>query len=255
MVAATIVAACSKTPGGVLEPEEMARLMADVYRGEAVIEFNHAVYNDDSMKKVVKQSVLMNHGVDQARFDSSLSWYGHNIGEYIKVCDRAIEILEAESKTIPDDPAGMNQMVVVGDSAQVWPLSRHYHISTSTPSRFVTFNMSPDETWEPGDEYTLAFKLLNMRSPVKSFLAADYDDGRTEYNIQQQNDDGWSRVTLLLDSTRTAGSVYGFIEFNPANGENIYVDSISLVRTRLNPIQYRRIHTRQKTFDYGRDKD
>ncbi|MDE6449887.1 MAG: DUF4296 domain-containing protein [Muribaculaceae bacterium] len=254
VAAAITTVSCSKTPGGVLEPEEMASLLADVYRGEAVIEFNHANYSNDSLKKVVKQSVLHSHGVGQEEFDSSLSWYGRHIGDYIKVCDRAVEILEAEAKAIPDDPAGFNQMMVAGDSAQVWPLSRYYHITSLTPGRYLTFSLTPDETWEQGDEYQLAFKIINSRTPVKSLLATSYDDGRAEYANHEQNEDGWSRTTLRLDSTRTSKAIYGFIEFNPSEGENIYVDSVSLIRTRLNPVTYRN-RFRQKTFDYGKKND
>lgn len=253
-VAATAVlaVACSETPGNVLPPEKMSSLLADVYRGEAVIEFNHAKYSNDSLKKVVKQSVLMAHNVDQATFDSSMVWYGHNIEEYIKVCDRAVEILEAEAEAIPDDPQGLNQMLVAGDSAQVWPMSSFYHITENTPARYITFRLTPDDNWEKGDEYTLSFKLINMRSAVNSTLATDYTDGRSERVTATADGDGWTRSVLRLDTARTAGVIYGFIEFDPANGEHIYVDSISLVRTRMNDRIYRS-RTRHNQFDYGKD--
>ena len=241
-------------PGDVLPPEDMASLMADVYTGESVIEFNHGMYNNDSMKKVVKQSVLMAHGVDQARFDSSMVWYGHNIEEYMKVCDRAVEILEARAETIPDDPLGQNRLLVAGDSAQVWPLSSFYHFTSSTPTSYITFRLTPDDNWERGDEYTLAFKLINMRTPVHSTIATDYADGRTEFNTTVQTEDGWARMTLKLDTARTAQAVYGFLEFDIADGEHLYIDSISLVRTRINPGIYRS-RGRQRIFDYGREDD
>lgn len=253
-IAAVVTVACSKLPDDVLPPEEMASLMADVYCGESVIEFNHGKYNNDSMKKVVKQSVLAAHRTDQAQFDSSMAWYGRNIEEYIKVCDRAVEILEARAETIPDDPRGQNRLLVAGDSAQVWPLSSFYHLTSSTPARYITFRLTPDDNWERGDEYTLAFKLINMRTPVHSTIATDYADGRSEYNTTTQDEDGWARVTLKLDTARTAEAIYGFLEFNPAVGENLYVDSISLVRTRINPGIYRS-RGRQKMFDYGRKTD
>lgn len=251
-VAAMLTGACSKTPGNVLPPEEMSKLIADVYRGESVIEFNHAKYSSDSMKKVVKQSVLMAHNVDEAKFDSSMVWYGRHIEEYIKVCDRAVEMLEAEAEAIPDDPQGMNQLLVAGDSAQVWPMSNFYHITSATPTRYITFRLTPDDNWEKGDEYALAFKLINIRSDVKSLLATDYTDGRSEYLSTTQTEDGWSRITLRLDTARTAKAVYGFIEFDPTTGEHIYVDSISLVRTRINSKVYRS-RNRQKIFDHGQN--
>ena len=85
-------------------------------------------------------------------------------------------------------------------------------------------------------------------------MATDYTDGRSEYLSTTQSEDGWSRVTLRLDTARTAQAIYGFIEFNPASGEHIYVDSISLVRTRMNPNVYRS-RNRQKIFDHGKDID
>ncbi|MCM1448874.1 MAG: DUF4296 domain-containing protein [Clostridiales bacterium] len=247
-----VLAACSKTPGGVLPPDEMAQLLADVYRGESVIEFERNTYSNDSMKKVVKQSVLLAHDMTQEDFDSSMSWYGRNIEEYVKVCDQAVELLQEESNNIPDDPTGSNQILVAGDSAQVWSLPRFYHITSATPSRYLTFRLSPDDTWEAGDEYTLQFKLLNARSEVNTAIAVDYDDNRTEFIRARQDQEGWFHNTLRLDSTRTARALYGYLLFNPAEGENIYLDSVSLVRTRVNDIRYRS-RTRQNRFDHGYD--
>lgn len=246
-----LVAACSKTPRGVLSQEKMASLVADVYRGEAVIEFNSGAYYEDSMKKVIKQSVLLAHGVTQEEFDSSMSWYGHNIEQYLQVCDRAVEMLEADMEKIGDDPDGMNLMLVAGDSAQVWPLPTYYHIQPNTPARIITFNLPVDDTWERGDNYTLAFKMINNRSSVKTGIAADYDNGWTEYIRSIENSDGWSETTLRLDSSHNAVNIYGFIEFNPADGEHMYLDSISLYRTRLDPRNYYR-RARQVKFKYGR---
>ena len=39
-----IAAGCSGTPDGVLTSEKMASLMADVYTGEAVIDFNPTIF-------------------------------------------------------------------------------------------------------------------------------------------------------------------------------------------------------------------
>ena len=129
-----------------------------------------------------------------------------------------------------------------------------FRSTSATPTRYIAFRLTPDDNWEKGDEYALAFKLINMRSDVKSLLATDYTDGRSEYLSTTQSEDGWSRVTLRLDTARTAQAIYGFIEFNPASGEHIYVDSISLVRTRMNPNVYRS-RNRQKIFDHGKDID
>lgn len=248
-----LTAGCSGTPDGVLSTEKMARLMADVYTGESVIEFNPNVYNDDSTKKVVKQSVLAAHKVSSADFDSSIVWYGRHIEEYVKVCDRAVEILEERYAAIPDDQDGRTLVLVAGDSAQVWPLSPFYHITASSPARYLTFNLPKDDTWEPADKYELGFKLINRRSPVSSFLGVEYADGGTNYVSGNTDADGWSRIQLSLDTTRTATSVYGFIKFSPEANEHIYVDSISLVRTRTPETTLRTFRRVGTTFKRGKD--
>ncbi len=247
----TIIAACSSTPSGVLSPDKMARLLADVYRAESAIDFNTATYSGDSMKQVVKESVFKAHKISQADFDSSLVWYGHHIEQYLKVCDNAIAILEDQLETIPDDETGTNQILVAGDSASVWPRERFYHITHATPSRFVTFKLLPDDNWEPGDNYALELKLINNRTGVKSSIAVDYEDGHTGWASTSRDEEGWSRVNLILDSTRTASAIYGVLEFNPAVGENIYVDSVSLIRTRRDRSR-RYIRPHSNNFDYGR---
>ena len=244
-------AGCSRTPRGVPDSEEMALLMADVYTAESVIEFNPANYSNDSLKKVVKQSVLTAHKISQADFDSAIVWYGHNIEEYIKVCDRAVEILEKRRDDIPDDQDGRMLMVVAGDSAQVWPLAPFYHITSHLPSRYLTFNLPKDDTWEASDQYELGYKLLNMRSPVNSFIGVEYDDGGTVYATATSKADGWERLKIQLDSTRVAKSIYGFIKFTPETDEHIYVDSISLIRTRTNQLQRRAVRGNTSIFNRG----
>lgn len=229
-----MLGACSKTPSGVLPPEEMAALLADVYRGEAALEYNYDLYYNDSTRMVAKQSIFAAHGVTQADFDSSLTWYGHNIDQYIKVCDRAIEMLEEVNKSIPDgDANSLHLGAIPGDSAQVWPLaSTSYRITPQTATRFLPFTLRRDTTWHTADNYTLAFKLLNLRSRVSATIAVDYEDGGTEYMSNTFSDDGWQRTSIELDTARQAKAIYGFIQFTPSQGENIFVDSISLVRTR-----------------------
>ena len=68
--------------------------MADIHTGEAVVEQNRQYYPDDSARQVFRQSIYMKHGITPEQFDSSLSWYGHHITEYMALYDRTIEILE-----------------------------------------------------------------------------------------------------------------------------------------------------------------
>ena len=55
---ALLAVACSKTPKGIIPPEEMAQLMADIHTAEAVIELNRGEYRSDSLKQAFKLSLI-----------------------------------------------------------------------------------------------------------------------------------------------------------------------------------------------------
>lgn len=233
------IAGCKKIPSGVIPPDRMSTLLADIYQGESMVEFHSNRYFTDSAKKVVKQSIFAANGVTQADFDSSLVWYGHNITEFVKVCDDAITILETRLEEIPAD-ALASSVRVAGDSAQVWPLPVYYRVTDKAPASYLTFMLESDEEWKPGDTYDLDLKIVPGASPVRTAIAVDYDNGLTQYINSSSTTSGWMKTHLQTDSTLTPTRIYGFINFDPAAGEVIYLDSISLLRSRLNPSTYYR---------------
>ncbi|WP_302063659.1 DUF4296 domain-containing protein, partial [uncultured Duncaniella sp.] len=85
---------CSRTPDYVISEDKMARLMADIYIGDAVVETEHRTFGNDSLRKVLQQSIYAKHGVTRELVDTSLYWYGHNIQAYMEMCDKTEEILQ-----------------------------------------------------------------------------------------------------------------------------------------------------------------
>ena len=67
-----MLAACSKTPDYVISEDRMASLMADLYMGDAVVENDNRSYRNDSVRKVLIQSVYAKHGVTRHDVDTSL---------------------------------------------------------------------------------------------------------------------------------------------------------------------------------------
>ncbi|WP_290375446.1 hypothetical protein, partial [uncultured Muribaculum sp.] len=69
-------------------------------------------------------------------------------------------------------------------------------------------------------------------------MAVDYTDGTSDYMTSSVNQDGWNELKLVTDSAKTAKYIYGNISMNPIPGESVYLDSISLVRSRFSPSTY-----------------
>ncbi len=247
---------CSHVPDYVIKPEKMAQLLADIHIGESVVEINHSKFETDSMKKVVKQSILLKHGVTQQQVDTSFVWYGHHIEEYVKVYDRVIDILEEEiDKAGSSDVAKTTQGISLeGDSVDIWQGLPQIVFTSKSPSQFLTFTYINDRNWEKGDTYRWRVKLVDVATPMNWCIVADYADGTTEYKTSSINSQGWNDISIMTDSEKKASRIYGYICADPKEGESIYLDSISLVRTRFDE-RFPRTHAGQICFAYGKKEE
>lgn len=239
ITAAISITACNRVPDTVIQPEQMAQLMADIHIGESVMELNSSNFVTDSSRMAVKQSIYMRHGVDKAKVDSSMMWYGRHIDNYMKVYDRTVEILE-ERLDMTGKVLAEGGMTVAGDSADIWIYPRYMAMNSRMPSEFVTFHARRDANWEVGDCYTWRAKVVNNPGMARWTIAIDYSDGTTEIVSDIISGDGWKELLMPTDSTRTALSVYGTLHVPSRKSHTTKLDSISLVRSRVNPTNYAR---------------
>ena len=236
LVVLTVVSSCGKTPSYVIPVDRMAAVMADINIGNAIVESERSSYPNDSTRLVLMQSIYARHGVTSEQVDTSLVWYGHNIESYMKVCEKAEEILTARIEKAEmaggksaDSPRPIS---LDGDSVNLWPGFATRRVTVADASDFMPFSLFTDKNWERGDRYTLSSKGINTRGKVRMFIAADYNDGTTEYISSTNDAEERQRLVLVLDSAKVATRVYGSLFYKASDGEVAYLDSISLVRTR-----------------------
>lgn len=244
----SLVASCDSTPDKVLPPDDMASLMADIYVAESVTDVNRSQFyrnGEDSLRKVLKQSVLAHHGVSQEVLDSSFMYYGRHLDKYVEVHERIIAILE-ERMSHADAAMARAGVSQAGDSVNTWPGASQVVISRRSPQQTLMFSLTSDDNWQKGDQYLWSIKTLNMRMPSQWTLAADYPGGITESIHGTFQGEGLNQLRLYTDSTRIPERVYGSLVTNPAQGEVIYLDSISLTRKRVDRENYRMRHRQQR---------
>lgn len=231
---------CSKVPSGIIKPDDMAALLADVHTAEAVVDMNYSDYDTDSLKLVLRQSVYIRHGVNTAQVDSSIAWYGRHMGMYMDVYDRTIEILEHRLIETGNRIAADNALSIAGDSVDVWPNPRFLSINDRLPSRIISFSFGSDPNWEKGDAYTWRAKIFNIDQSAEWLLGVEYDDGSVEWLNDSPDEPGWKDITLQTDSSLTAVRLFGYMSVVNRRGTDLRLDSISLVRKRLVPETYHR---------------
>lgn len=229
-----LITACHRTPMGVPGQEQMARLLVDLHVADALADEQRTIFDTDSIRQVLKESVLAAHGMTQEDLDAAYDWYGHNLTDYIKVYERADSIITDTLRAI-DLRERVERLAQGGDTADVWPLPPAYVFSRRAASDYLTFEVPHDSTWRRGDVYEFSARLVNSRSPLQVTMAVEYmDDRRTleVYDGGPVTADGPVSLELRLDSTRTAARIYGFARLTPAEGEEAVLDSITLTRTR-----------------------
>lgn len=253
---ATALVACNGVPDYVVQPDEMASLMADVRMADAVVSIQIREYADDTAKLALRRAVLQKHGVTEEQFDTSLVWYGHNIGKYQEVTQMSIDILEQRLKDATARAAGEAALSVAGDSVDIWTGPQVFSVNRRSPSQYVAFSFDSDRNWEPGDIYTLRTRVVSPLSKVRWNMTAYYDDGAVETATFNMNitEPRKQELMLVTDSTRTAVRISGWIEISPDGHRPAIIDSVSLTRRRTNAILARNKHSSQRQIEPKNNK-
>lgn len=237
---ALCAASCTGVPSRIIQPEKMARVMAEVEIAETVVEMEPSKFRGDSLKKVLLQSVYERNGVTWEEVDSSLMWYGQHIEKYSEVMKRSVEILEKQEEFSREAAGHIAESKVTtnnvdGDSVDIWALPRVWRFSRISPVNIVRFNLSRDRNWEPGDGFELRFKTVDAKNPVDVSLAIEAQNGKRIYINERRRGSGWQNVALRLDSAERALQIYGTVTYQPKGDEVAYIDSVSLIRTHWKP--------------------
>ena len=269
-----LLLSCGKTPNGVMSQNKMADLIVDMQLAEAYMESHSADFPNDSSKLVVKQSIFKKHGITPQDYDSSLVWYTHNMEDYVKAYDKAVAKLKNRydkldnhnlSKTDVDDMPGMPSRDATprsntprglknlgkqdggatGDTTDLWQGTRCYMLNQGAHQGFITFNFPHEPQYQQGDRYQLAYKLYQGGNKFKVCLNVDYTNGSTAQISRASNIEGWVTIDLQSDSTLQVRRMYGYISYDISPGHIAYVDSLALIRTRLNPGNYGSIHAQR----------
>lgn len=233
---AAVLAACNGVPDYVVQPDDMASLMADVRMADAVVSIQAREYSNDTARMSLRRAVLARHGVSEEQFDTSLVWYGHNIGRYQEVTERSIEILEQRLKDASARAAGEAALSVAGDSVDIWTAPQLFAVTRRSPTNYIAFSFDTDRNWEPGDIYTFRTRVVTPMAEARWNMTAEYDDGAKEMVTYSMNlsEPRRQELTLVTDSTRTAVRISGWIELKPDGHRPAVIDSVGLTRRRSN---------------------
>ncbi|MBR1883058.1 MAG: DUF4296 domain-containing protein [Muribaculaceae bacterium] len=237
--------ACDKAPDAIISEKKMARLMADLSVAEAYVEARGNEFTGDSSKLVLKQSVMAKHGVTAEQYDHSLAWYAHNIDVYIEVCDKAAALLEEQqnkseknqNNAIRQSQARKTFAVAGGDTTDLWKQQRQWLLTGGMQNGSIAWVERPADR-QQGKRYEWILRFTGLANLISITLVADYDDGGITTITRMLDPNGPQTIALQTDSTRHVSRVAGYLTYEMRPGQLLWVDSVQLQCTRLNPAQY-----------------
>lgn len=246
IAALMLAAGCKGVPDGVLTERRLAEVMADLQYADALVNDygmrSNSLPMTDSMRSVILQSVLARHGVTQADYDSTLRWYGHHMVRYVEACELADSIISDSIRSVDRQMALARARRGGGaDTVEVWPHSPAHLFSTRAGGEYLTFEVPKDSSWRKGDIYIWEMTPVNTRSPLQMRLVVEYADNRLTTEVLESAESTSQEaleLTFQLDSNKVARRIYGFAHLPAEEGENAYVNNISLKRTRLDSEDY-----------------
>lgn len=236
--------ACSKVPSDLLSEKEMQRVMKDMLLAESMISSDYKSYEDNARKQALYEAVFRKHGITQAKYDSSLVWYGRNLDIYMKVYERVLADLNNEVRALGDIQADAAP-VTNQDSIDIWPRRSYLAFTPQAVFNGVVFDIRPESDYSSGSSFVLGMNVWGMKEKAGHTpeIRLSADQGDTIVTVSDRiRRDGYHETILRTLPTKKVKRVYGYIRFDQAGstGFRIYLDSLNLMKYRygsdvLNP--------------------
>lgn len=236
----TLLSACSKRPEGVLSEKQMVDIMADIQIAQAMSDTR---YRNPGGEEVdyphLTEGILESHNVSREEMDSTLNWYGHNMDEYSRLFSKVDKELQKRVRRY----AGSHERIKkeVGDDQDLWPYSSHALLSSHSVSPALLLSIEKPML-NKGDMVVWKLRINSTTASTTSVLGAEYSDGTTGYIIRHNSGKRNIETEFQTDSSKTVKRLFG--SFRPSReGElPLWVDSISIVKSALDSLEYYKVN-------------
>lgn len=174
---------CIDRPESVLSEKEMIDLLVDVHRSEGLLDLQsgHA-FSDEEFQQAVMASVLVDHGVTRAQYDSSLMWYAKHLKLFVRVYSHVDEKLEDEAEYWNQLVADSREFKIseAGDSVELWSINDYLVLDRPLRTAARFWEIPKDSNYLAGDTMRWTFDVVKLAKGQKILasmsLRSDEDD-------------------------------------------------------------------------------
>lgn len=220
IIAATVFS-CQNRPKEVLSRKKMENLMYDMYIAEAIIDNDYHEFSQPEKKEALINQVLRKHKINEARWDTSLSWYSDNIELYLQINDSVQARLNRNRATL--EQANMQLMAREIDTHILAPdyIPPHFRIASLGCNRGFKFTLDSLQLvgrFLENDTIFFQFKTLGVfpldSYSLKSVLQISYSDTTVYETSHLTENKLYSFPVLKTIGQDTIQSLNGFINLS-----------------------------------------
>ena len=231
---------CKSRPPKVIAEDEMVSLMADMQLAEAYASTQITGITSYEERKQLGKAILAQHGFTQEDVDSTLSWYGRNLDDYSELFEKVdLEINKRRKKLM----ANAESVKIDEDLFNLWPYPSHGIISDlgNTDGWIISI---PVTDFNRGDRLTWS-AFIPSSPNMKATLGVEYADGSAESTTSVFSKPE-IKIELQTDTGKIVNRVYGTLSYTDNREKRIMVDSLKLIRSPFDSLQYRSIRSQKK---------
>ncbi len=199
-------------PGRYLQPDEMADILYDYHVAEGIVQTD---YNspDSIAMRAYRVSILQNHGVTEADFDSSMVYYTRHTRELQQVYTKIADRLDREAVE-HGGQAGLGDITDNADTTNVWKRSSAFVLSPYVATNRMSFEIKADSSYHKGDRMVLDFDTQflyqdGMRD-ASVVLAVTYANDSVEYVNNSINSSTHYHMQIMNEGRLAIKAVRGY---------------------------------------------
>lgn len=199
-------------PGRYLQMDEMVDILYDYHVADGMVQTNFDSPDSVAMR-AYRISILKNHGVTQADFDSSMVYYTRHTRLLQKVYDKIADRLDREAVE-RGGQAGFTDLTENADTTNVWKRSTAFVLSPYLATNRMSFEIKADSSYHEGDRMVLDFDAQflyqdGMRDALV-VLAITYANDSVEYVNNSISTSSHYHMQIMNEGRLAIKSVRGF---------------------------------------------
>ena len=199
-------------PGRYLQMDEMVDILYDYHVADGMVQTNFDSPDSVAMR-AYRISILKNHGVTQADFDSSMIYYTRHTRLLQKVYDKIADRLDREAVE-RGGQAGFTNLTENADTTNVWKRSTAFVLSPYLATNRMSFEIKADSSYHEGDRMVLDFDAQflyqdGMRDALV-VLAITYANDSVEYVNNSISTSSHYHMQIMNEGRLAIKSVRGF---------------------------------------------